>query len=226
MPDINSRLFGAAFFGALMAALIMGSVVLFIRGDKNTPVQVLLPSPEQIDAITDSRGAAPFDRPETAADLKIYVSGAVRNPGVYTLPPGARLWDAVEAAGGTTLDASEGAVNLAQPLRDGQQYHVPRLGETALSRNNQRLESTGPGGNQILEFTGPGYCDDLIDLNSASKDLLETLPGIGKGRAGDIVSFREEFGPFQSVAAVTNVLGIGEATLEKILALVTVCNQR
>ncbi len=215
MPNINPRTLGAAVFGALMAALIMGSVILFIRADDNTPIQVLLPSPEQIDAISDSGGRAPFDKSGATGELRVHISGAVRNPAVYTLPPGARLTDAVKAAGGTTSDALEGAVNLAQPLRDGEQYHIPRLGDTPPSSNNQRLEPTASG-----------YCDGLIDLNSASKDLLETLPGIGEGRAGDIVGFREEFGPFQSVAELTSIDGIGPATYEKSLELVTVCSQQ
>ncbi len=215
MPAINTRLFGAAVFGALIAALIMGSVILFIRGDDNAPIQVLLPSPEQIDAITDSRGKAPFDARGTTGELKVHVSGAVLNPGVYTLPSGARVSDAVEAAGGASSDAWEGAVNLAQPLRDEEQYHIPRLGETP-----------PPAYKKPLDSAASGYCGSLIDLNSASKDLLETLPGIGDGRAGDIVSFREEFGPFQSVAELTKITGIGQATHDKLLGLVTVCSPR
>ena len=156
MSTINPRALGAAVFGALMAALIMGSVILFLRGDDNAPIQVLLPSSEQLDAISDSRGRSPFNAPGTTGELKVHVSGAVRNPGVYTLRPGARLSDAVETAGGTTSDASEGAVNLAQPLRDGEQYHIPRLGDTPPSPNNQPLEPTPSG-----------YCRGLIDLNSA-----------------------------------------------------------
>ena len=215
MPVISPRMFGAAIFGALIAALIMGSVILFIRGDRNAQIEVLLPVTEQIEAISDSEGTAAGNTSGAPGALTVHISGAVLKSGVYTLPPGSRLIDAVEAAGGTTLEASDRGVNLAQPLRDGEQYHISALGDAPLAASNQGLETKSTG-----------YCDSLIDLNNAPKDLLETLPGIGEKRADDIVSFREEFGPFQSVEEITNVDGIGESTYESILALTTVCEPR
>lgn len=215
MPNISPRIFGAAVFGGLIAALVMGSVILFIRGDGIARIEVLLPSPEQVDTITDNKGVAPFDTPGTTGEMTVHLSGAVRVPGVYTLPTGARLSDAIEAAGGKTFNAADGGINLAQLIQDGEQYHVPKLGEGPPSAENQ---PAGPA--------DAGYCDGLIDLNTASRDLLETLPGIGEGRADDILTYRKENGPFNAVAELTDITGIGQATYEKVLEFVTVCGQK
>jgi competence protein ComEA len=142
-------------------------------------------------------GAAP-------ARLVVYITGAVRAPDVYELPADARVKDLVVAAGGLAPDADAEQVNLAARLKDGQQLHIPRLGEG-------RAAATGAG-------AGPA----LVDLNTASADALEALDGVGQTTARKIVEYRDANGPFTSVEELKNVKGIGPSLFDKIAAQVTV----
>jgi competence protein ComEA len=137
----------------------------------------------------------------TPSPLTVQVDGAVANPGVYTLPPGSRAQDAIAAAGGLT---GESPVNLAMPLADGQQLIVvEREAEPAPS-------STSEGSNR-----------PLLDLDTATREQLETLPGIGPARAAAIIEFRDRNGPIQFLEDLTLVSGIGPATIESLRPLVT-----
>ena len=110
-----------------MAALVLGAVVLFLRDDGNVPIQVALPTPglEENGVL----GAA-----AVGSELRVYVSGAVRHPGVYTLGPDDRLDDALAAAGGPTGDAQLGAMNLAARVQDEGHYHFPGIQDTPTCR--------------------------------------------------------------------------------------------
>ncbi len=213
---LNIRTLAAGMAGAVIAALILGAVVLFLRSDDNAPIQVLLPASTQ--------SASPVNATSTGVlsqELKVYVTGAVLNPGVYSLPPGGRVSDAIAAAGGATTDAQKEAVNLALRVRDEAHYHIPRLGETPSADS-----TAGSQRNQVTGTVTPGICDGLIDINTASVELLETLPNIGQVRAAAVVSYRKENGGFQSVEDITNVSGIGPATYEAIRGLATACDSR
>ncbi|MGB9594353.1 MAG: helix-hairpin-helix domain-containing protein, partial [Anaerolineae bacterium] len=115
--------------------------------------------------------------------------------------------DAVQAAGGATQDADLALVNLAARVADGQQVHIPRVGEKA----PQKSQATA-----IPTLAGP------LNLNTATAAELEQLPGIGPALAARIVQYRQEHGPFRTVDALLLVSGIGPSTLEKIRGLVTV----
>ena len=213
MPYVSKRTIATAFLAAVVTALVLGAVVLFVRRDDNAPIYVMLPTPAQDEA---TAGGGP-----SQAELKVYVSGAVRSPGVYTLRTDDRLSDAMAAAGGAIDGAELAAVNLALRLQDEGHYVIPRAGETP-----PPVSSLAPG----QSLGTPSNCDpadeDLINLNATSAALLEALPGIGQARAGDNVSYREQNGPFQSVDEVTNVSGIGPVTYENIRELVTVCEDQ
>ncbi len=140
----------------------------------------------------------------TSAPIRVYVSGAVQSPGVYTLPPESIADDALRLAGGPTEDADLTFVNLAATLQDGQQLHVPTFGQEPVP--------TVPLSSLPL----------LVNVNTAGADELETLPGIGPVTASSIIAYREEHGPFRTVDALLSVSGIGPATLEKIRGFITV----
>lgn len=141
----------------------------------------------------------------TAQPAMIHVTGGVANPGVYTLPPGTRIRDAIEAAGGLLDPELPHNLNLAQQVVDGQQIAIPD-GTT-----------TTPG-----ELITPGRTQDgRIDLNSASATLLEELPGIGEVRAKSIVDWRAAHPPFTSADDLLAIPGIGESTVDAIRPLVT-----
>jgi competence protein ComEA len=134
-------------------------------------------------------------------DVVVDVSGAVRRPGVYRLPVGARVTDAVQRAGGAAPRAALEAINLAARLADGQQVLVPEL---------------GPEGAPAA--TGAAAEDGPISLGSATVEQLETIDGIGPVTAGDIVEFRDQHGGLASIDELDGVNGIGPATMEALRA--------
>jgi competence protein ComEA len=136
---------------------------------------------------------------EGGRDVVVDVAGAVRRPGVYRLPPGARVTDAVERAGGETGRALLDQINLAARLADGQQVVVPER----ISR------STSP-----LAATGPGTEDGPISLGTATVEQLDTIEGIGPVTAQDIVDFRDQHGGLSSIEQLDQISGIGPATME------------
>ena len=127
--------------------------------------------------------------------------------------------DAVEAAGGGIPEADLEAVNLALRVQDEAQYKIPRIGEPPDPESNV---VTAPSASQNPLGDRGQSSGGLIDLNKASVELLETLPGIGPVRAGDIVADRELNGPFLTVEQITRVQGIGAAIFEDVWKLVTV----
>ena len=145
-----------------------------------------------------------------ATTTVVYVAGAVTRPGVYTLGAAARVTDAVAAAGGAGADADLDVVNLAAVVTDGERIYVPRVGET--------VPAVVGGAPTAGNTTSAGP----VDVNSATADQLDVLPGVGPTTAAAIVAYREEHGPFQSVEQLGDVRGIGPAKLDALRGLVTV----
>jgi competence protein ComEA len=133
--------------------------------------------------------------------LYVHVVGEVQSPGMYQLPIGARLVDAVFAAGGLTEDADNASVNLARELTDGEQIIV-----FSVSQEGEAAGTTASG---------------IVSLNRAGDKELEALPGIGPALAGRIVAWREANGGFKSVEDLLKVSGIGESLLSGVIDLVT-----
>lgn len=142
-------------------------------------------------------GAKSFSVSGQSGDLVIDVTGAVRRPGVYRMPAGSRVNDAVLRAGGPGPQAELEAVNLAARLADGQQVVVP-----------ERVEGAGSAAAGLASEDGP------ISLGTATATQLEEIDGIGPVTAGDIVAFRDEHGGLSSVEQLDQVPGIGPATME------------
>ena len=146
-----------------------------------------------------------------SAVLVVHVAGEVAAPGVYELPAGARMVDALEAAGGPTRRADTDAINLATPLTDAQQVFVPRRGAG--------VRSAAPLGGASGDDAGR---DGTVNVNTASASALETLPGVGPQTAQAIIEHRTKNGPFLSVDELLNVRGIGPAKLESMRTRVRV----
>jgi len=163
----------------------------------------------------------------TAVRLLVYVSGAVARPDVVRLAEGARAGDAVRAAGGFADDADRAAVNLAAPLADGQQLHVPAVGEgpppAAAPAGGMHGAPSAVGGVPAPAGAGvPAAGAGVVDVNRASAAELEALPGVGPALAQRIVAYREANGPFASADDLEAVSGIGARTLERLRPFVSV----
>lgn len=146
----------------------------------------------------------PTERP-----VIVYITGAVPRPGVYALPQGARVQDAISAAGGFLAEAEKSQINLARLLEDGEKLDIAYI------------EGASPviptPGEEIIAST-----TELIDINTASQAELESLPGIGPTTARKIIEYRETNGPFINAEDIINVSGIGPGTYERIKDLITV----
>ena len=156
------------------------------------------------EAASEEGGEAAAAEP-AAQTLCVYVCGEVKSPGVYELPEGSRIVDAVEAAGGMTEAASGTWLNLAEPVSDGQKIEVPSEMEAAELEKVQQEAQSG-----------------LVNLNTASAEELMTLTGIGESKAEAILSYREEHGGFEKPEELMEIPGIKEGVFEKIRDQVTV----
>lgn len=176
----------------LLAGLVLAALVV-VLGVRHFAGSSAAPA----SSFAPIRAAAPARaaRPRIVVD----VAGAVRRPGLYRLAPGTRIADAVAIAGGATRKADITLVNLAAPLADGEQVVVPVRGEAASAAGSP---------------TAP------IDLNSASPEQLDALPGIGPATAAKIVAFRQQHGPFHSVDDLDAVPGIGASRIAQLKGLV------
>ena len=185
----------------VMAGFALAGLLLFIsRAPAGEPIK-LLPAP-------------------TKEPIAVHVIGAVPRPGLYEFAEGARVQDAIDAAGGLLASASVDTINLAALLEDGQQLNIPfKAGEEpATSNSSDDTSLVLPG---ATEASSSGSSQDLININTASVEELDSLPGIGPTIAQRIIDYRDENGPFQTIEDILNVSGVGPSTFEQIKDLIT-----
>ncbi|HEX4463584.1 MAG TPA: ComEA family DNA-binding protein [Solirubrobacterales bacterium] len=196
MPDLSrSQL---AVYGAIAVALLLLGARA-IRAEGNSGEASSSYSSDDGDYSSDGGKEFSIDNSGSGGDVVVDVTGAVARPGVYRLPAGARVTDAVERAGGASGGALLEAINLAARLADGQQVVVPKRGAP--------LAAGAAAGEE-----GP------ISLGTATVEKLDTIDGIGPVTAQDIVEFRDEHGGLSSIDQLDQVSGIGPATMESLRA--------
>ncbi|MEO9246071.1 ComEA family DNA-binding protein [Citricoccus nitrophenolicus] len=163
----------------------------------------------------------------TAGSVTVHVAGEVSEPGLVVLPAGARVQDALEAAGGPTAEAVVDLLNLAAPAVDGSQILVPGPEGVAGGGSDSREGNDGSGSTAqapAAAGSGPGGAGAGgagVNVNTADSATLEQLPGIGPALAGRIIDHREQVGPFGSLADLDAVSGIGPAMMERLDGLVS-----
>ena len=152
------------------------------------------------------------EQTDTAAQtVFVYVCGAVESPGVYELRADARVFEAISSAGGITEEAAPDAVNQARVIVDGEQIYVPTV-EEAASQTAGVGETTGTKGTENVK----------VNINTAGKEELMTLTGIGEAKADDILKYREEHGSFGSIEELMQISGIKEGVFNKIKDDITI----
>lgn len=190
----------------LVAGFIVGVAALGLNGRAQpTPLLIQPPPPTPVPAATATPGP-----------LRVYISGAVRSPDVYSLPAESIVHDLVEHAGGFTGEAAQEAVNLALPLADGMHVHIPTRQEASAAPPLITLPLAPASG------ANAGAPSGLININTATLEELDTLPGIGPSTAQKIIDHRNSYGPFPTIEAILDVSGIGPVRFDQIKSLITV----
>lgn len=204
-PGPRARLgLGAAVVVVLLALAVTVGIGI-LRGAL-APVESVPSEGGTGQVAVEDEGGTDAGRP---ASVFVHVSGAVAHPGLYVLSEGARVVDAIAAAGGFAPGAEESAVNLARPLTDGEQVVVPVVGAAPPDAGGAPAAPGAAG-------------DGRVNLNTADAAALDTLPRIGPAMAERIIQWRESNGGFTSVEDLLAVPGIGEKILEALRDAVTV----
>ena len=190
IPALSRRQLFGAAAGVVVLLLL---VVRHFGGGSAAPTVTPLPAPVRA-------------RPAAPKLLVVDVAGAVRHAGLYRLRSGSRIDDAIAAAGGPTAKAQLDSVNLAAPVADGEQIVVPGRGVAGAAPASSPAAGSSP--------SAP------LDLNSATLEQLESLPGVGPVTAQKILDYRQAHGAFHSVAELEGVPGIGPAHMAQLKGLV------
>jgi competence protein ComEA len=194
MPELSRA--QVVVYGAIAVALLLvGARAIRDEGGDEAPFVAAT------SGRTSSSSGGDFMISDQGGDVVVDVTGAVARPGVYRMPAGSRVDDAVQRAGGATGRAQLEAVNLAARLADGQQVVVPER---------------GPGGS--VSVVGAAAEEGPISLGTATVEQLDTIDGIGPVTAEDIIEFRDQHGGLSSVDQLDQVSGIGPATMESLRA--------
>lgn len=192
--------------------------------------EVVISDDEKADNEENVTAESQMDKTETVSSksrkIYVHVCGAVEKPGVYQLDEDARVYEAVEKAGGFLEEAYEEALNQAQLLQDGEQVFIPTKDqwehwqETGQNIQTMQSNSNGQAGQVAINGQATGnevtWADGLININTATKEELCTLPGVGESKAESIIAYRVERGSFSSIEEIKNVTGIKDGLFQKI----------
>jgi competence protein ComEA len=214
---------GAIALAAIAAIAVLVTVFTLMREQPAPVMSAKLPPVDM--AATASRGPSPGPSTRPNQPVVVSVVGLVHTPGLVTLAPGARIADALKAAGGSTDGADTIGLNMARQVDDGEQIVVgmaPVKGQPAVLGSSVSPGSAAPGTPSTTSQPTKGASTALINLNTATVEQLDTLPGVGPVRAAAIVAWRNANGKFTSVDQLGEVDGIGPGRLEKLRPLVRV----
>lgn len=187
---MNNKKIKAAF----LVFIIIAALFIFLKSEHERDSRIVIGETDPIDSSTS-------EAITESVEIIIDVSGAVKSPSVVKLPEGSRVYEAIDAAGGLCEDASLNSLNRAAVLNDGDKIYIPTEDDQTINSTNIKMSSEK---------------SDIININTATLENLQTLSGIGPATAEKIVDFRSTNGPFRSIEELMDVSGIGEKTFEKI----------
>lgn len=195
----------------VMAAVLLGFLFFFfIRSDEEATVKNEKDVwSESVESVQPEEAKQKQEKEETIV-LKVDIKGAVKSPGVYEFAQGDRVTDVIGMAGGLTDTADSKQVNMAQLVKDEMVIYIPKAGEEI---QDGQTSSAGMGGG--------GANDGLVNINKATLEELQNLPGIGPSKAAAIIAKREELGSFGAIEDLKLVTGIGDKTFEKLKDFIT-----
>ncbi len=202
-------------------------LMMLLTGCTHAGSEIVLEETESVASLEAATNEAEPSEAEpleilVAENIVVYVCGAVVSPGVYELPEGSRIDDAVKAASGFSDEADRSYVNLAARVSDGMKLQIPTAEETkeqGVSSKALSFDENMAGGD--MSFASDG-ASGLININTASKEELKSLPGIGDSIAGKIIKYREENGSFKKKDDIMKVSGIKDKLFSKIKDHITV----
>ena len=197
-------------FVALLLLALVGAGFFYLWQPAQSQIEII-PVEEATPPVLPTPSPSPSPSP-TPAPVRVYVTGAVVNSDVYFLPQGSIVKDAILAAGGFTPEADRERINQALELKDQQQIHVARMGEENAPPPVQGGANQAVSGGESERAEQSSF----VNLNTATLEELDSLPGIGPAIAQRIIEYRDSVGGFKTVDEMTQVSGIGEATLAKI----------
>jgi competence protein ComEA len=216
---------GAIALAVVAAIAVLVTIFTLMRDQPVPVVSAKLPPVEMVSSASRSPSPGPAPVAESHQPVVVSVVGLVHAPGLVTLAPGARIADALNAAGGTTDGADTIGLNMARQVADGEQIVVgiaPAKGQPSVLGSSVTSGSAAPGA--LSPVSGPSKSTpaEVVNLNTATVQQLDTLPGIGPVTAAAIVAWRDANGKFSSVDQLAEVDGIGPARLQKLRPLVRV----
>ncbi|MBQ9632949.1 MAG: helix-hairpin-helix domain-containing protein [Lachnospiraceae bacterium] len=212
-------------FLALSVVIVLGGCSHSSYLESSALSEESMDSEEKDQGDASERADPSTEEPEEAETIIVQVAGAVEEPGVYELEAGARLFEAIQKAGGLSKKADDIPLNLAAPISDGEKIYVYRKGEQRASAvsDGQAASVGAPAGFQDAGSIGTETASgDLVNLNTADLAGLMTLSGVGEVKAQAILSYRQSNGGFHAVEELKQVDGIGEATFQKLKDHITI----
>lgn len=212
MQDIRKKIMVSLIFGILMFSGLSGCAG---QKDELTLEEIQTEDSEPEEDEQDVLEGMEDTEEDEGEMLCVFVCGQVASPGVYELPVGSRIYQAVEAAGGLLEAADTTCVNQAEPIEDGQRIYLPSVEEVENEEYGVSWTTEADSGQTVSS-------DGRVNINTAGKEELMTLTGIGEQKAQAIIAYREQNGSFQSIEELMQVEGIKEGTFEKIKEDITI----
>ena len=200
----------------VIAVIIVAIIIYIIIQKQNNQLESSILENELIPYTEENNTIEKTEINTQENEIIIHITGAINKEGVYTLKENSRISDAIDLAEGLREDADTSKINLAYPLEDGMKINIPSINDKNTNETEIYISTEMETGNNKKEET----INKKININTATKEELDTLPGIGESTAQKIINYRKENGKFSNIEEIKEVSGIGESKFEDIKDLI------